>query len=194
MRILAIDPGPEQSAWVIYDSDAHALLDFHIDDNADLSSRIHMKGSPCDPSCRSFRVVPSHIAVEMIASYGMAVSKSIFDTCVWIGRFIEEWGARKYERQADARGIDRWIDLGNGSLLFRKEIVKHLCGSSHAKDSNVRQAVLDRFPASGGGKTPQVGTKDQPGPLYGVSKDLWSAIAVALCYADQFCKVEAVRE
>ena len=61
----------------------------------------------------------------------------------------------------------------------------HLCNSVRAKDSNVRQALLDRFPATGGGKTPQIGTKSKPGPLYGFSKDMWAALGVALTFANR---------
>ena len=39
-----------------------------------------------------------------------------------------------------------------------------------AKDSNIRQALIDRFGP--------VGTKKNPGWFYGVSKDVWAAIAV----------------
>ena len=56
----------------------------------------------------------------------------------------------------------------------------HLCGNNSAKDSNVRQALIDRFPRSGGGKTPQIGTKGDPGPLYGIKKDEWAALGVAI--------------
>ena len=58
----------------------------------------------------------------------------------------------------------------------------YLCNSMRAKDSNIRQAILDRYPTTGGGKCPQVGTKKEPGPLYGVSKDVWAAIGVGLTY------------
>lgn len=62
----------------------------------------------------------------MIASYGMPVGKEVFDTCVWIGRFIEAFDL-EYE------------------YVYRKDEKMNLCHSMKAKDSNIRQALIDRF-------------------------------------------------
>lgn len=157
MIVLAIDPGPVQSAVVYYDT-IHRILvpPFGIRQNDDLLSALQGR-----------RTI--HLVIEMIASYGMPVGKTVFETCVWIGRFIQRWE----EAVPDSH-----------RLIYRKDVKMHLCQSARAKDSNVRQALIDKFPATGGGKTPQIGTKKQPGPLYGVSKDVWSALAVAVTYAE----------
>ena len=64
--------------------------------------------------------------------------------------------------------------------VYRKDVKLHLCGSSRAKDPSVRAALIDLYPASGGGKCPQIGTKRQPGPLFGVSSHAWPALGVAV--------------
>ncbi len=146
--ILAIDPGTEQSGWVW-------LLD---------GAGVHNSG--VSPNREVLEMVASHhdkIAIEMISSYGMAVGREVFETCVWIGRFMQA------AKNPDAV-----------KLIYRRDVKLHLCGSPKAKDPNIRQALLDMFPRTGGGKTPQVGTKGQPGPLYGVSSHAWSALAVAV--------------
>jgi hypothetical protein len=100
------------------------------------------------------------LVVEMVGHYGtgMPAGKTVFETCVWIGRFIQLWGGRDYD------------------LMLRKTIVANLCGSARAKDSNVRQALVDRYGAPG--------TRKNPGRLYGVKKDIWSALAVAVVWSD----------
>ena len=103
--------------------------------------------------------------IEMIASYGMAVGQSIFDTCVWIGRFIE---------------VSYTYDL-----IYRKDVKMCLCGSMRAKDANIRQALIDKF-----GKP---GTIKAPNLIYGetnrvedkMKADLWSALAVAITWTWQ---------
>ncbi len=47
-----------------------------------------------------------------------------------------------------------------------------------AKDANISQALRDRFG--------EKGTKAHPGWFYGVSKDVWSAIAVGVAYYDMY--------
>lgn len=148
--IFGIDPGPEQSGWCVYLPDHHRVLSCGVKKNSDLLRYLEM-------------VSHSRIAMEMIASYGMPVGREVFETCVWIGRFMQAM-----ERP---EAVD---------LVYRKDVKMHLCGTTKAKDGNVRQAILDLFPRTGGGATPQVGTKGQPGPLYGVSTHAWPALGVAI--------------
>ena len=105
------------------------------------------------------------IVCEMIQSYGMPVGKETFETVYWIGRFAE----------ASAVPFHR---------IYRGDVKMHFCHSMRAKDSNVRQALIDRFPPSGGGKTPQVGTTKQKGPLYGVKSHAWQALAAAIAWRE----------
>lgn len=151
MRVLAIDPGPTQSAWVLLQSDGF-VRDFGITDNRDVRAMLRM---------RSYS--PSVVVLEMIASYGMPVGREVFDTCVWIGRFIES-------------------AMVPHILMFRREVKLHLCNSARAKDANVRQALLDRY---GPGRQKAMGTKAKPGPLYGVRKDVWAALGVAVTFMDR---------
>lgn len=143
MKILAIDPGPTESAFVIWDG-----------------STIRDKGKV--PSERILPLLGIHerdckVVCEMIACYGMAVGAEVFETCVWIGRYLEKL-------------------QGNMARIKRLECKMHLCHSPRANDSNIRQALIDRLGAPG--------TKKNPGTTYGVTKDIWAALAVAVTYYD----------
>lgn len=109
-----------------------------------------------------------YVAIEMIAGMGMAVGKETFDTCIEIGRMVQV---------CEDKGIP-WV------YVYRREVKIYLCGNMQAKDTNVRQAILDKYPRTGAGKCPQVGTKKYPGPLYGFSSHAWSALAVAITARD----------
>ena len=160
-NIFAIDPGLERSAWVALDEDGS--VEGGIEPNETLILHLPMRGV---------------FAIEMIASYGMAVGADIFETCVWIGRFVQM--AHIMACQATQP-----LDLKREAVLvYRKDVKLHVCGTCKAKDSNIRQALIDRFPRTGGGKTPQIGTKKAPGPLYGFKTDMWAALAVAVTVRD----------
>ena len=106
--------------------------------------------------------LPDVVVIEKVESYGMAVGAEVFDTVFWAGRFAE--------------AAERVPVV----LLPRRAVKLALCGNSRAKDANIRQALLDRF-----GGAAAVGRKAAPGPLYGIHRDVWSALAIAVTYTIQ---------
>jgi hypothetical protein len=161
VTVLAIDPGSEQSAYVLWDGE---------------KVQAHAKG--CNESvvmlfeCRPPDFVADRVVIEEIASYGMPVGREVFQTVRWAGRF-EDRAATKA-----CVGVD---------YLPRRDVKLHLCGQARAKDANIRQAVIDRF----GGKEKAIGTKKQQGPLYGLKADEWQALALAITFHDLHGKPEA---
>lgn len=151
--LLAIDPGPTESAWV--DLRDGLPVAFAKEPNHDALARVRHASA-------------ERLAVEMIAGYGMPVGAETFETAVWSGRFIQAW----------CEGLPE----DTITRVYRKAVKLHLCGSTRAKDPNVRQALIDRY---GPGKPAAIGLKASPGPLYGVSGDVWAALAVAVTAADQ---------
>jgi len=100
------------------------------------------------------------LAIEGFQSFGMPVGKEVFDTAYYIGRLLQ---------------IAE--DLGSKTrMVYRSDVKMHHCHTHRAKDANIRQVMLDRFGAQG--------TKKNPGKTYGISKDIWSALAIATFVAD----------
>lgn len=160
MIILGIDPGPENSWWVTWDTKKQRILSKGIFPNARISPFPIWVGLEQN--------IVDVIVIENIQCFGMPVGAEVFETAKAIGRFLE---------RAKNRNIPV-VQIG------RREIKLHFCNSTKAKDSNIRQVILDRF----GGKEKAIGKKKSPGVLYGVKKDLWSALALCLWYAvDETC-------
>lgn len=155
--IYAIDPGPEQSALVIFDAETQRVLAHSTDLNAAVLEHLAQR----------VRRQSDVLVLEQIASFGMPVGAEVFETVFWSGRFAQTWAGYNF-----AMPWDR---------VKRHEVKTHLCGSMRAKDANIRQAIIDRF---GPGKERAIGSKKHQGPLYGIHGDEWSALAVALTWAD----------
>lgn len=155
MNVLAIDPGNELTAWCVLQDGA--LVAAKKEPNADVLAMV--RGAP-----EGWQFGPSAtLAIEMIASYGMPVGREVFETCLWIGRFLEAW--------------ERHGGRGPAKLVYRRDVKLFHCESVRATDANIRAALIDRY---GPGKQKAIGTKKAPGPLYGLKGDEWSALAVAL--------------
>lgn len=146
MRILAIDPGTDESGWCVLCEGK--ITASGVNSNAHL---MEMVQGGCFFNTET-------LAIEMIASYGMAVGREVFETCVWVGRFQQAWR-----------------DPESVKLVYRRDVKLHMCGTSKAKDANIRQALIDLL-------GPQ-GTKKAQGATYGVKSHAWAALGVAVTVA-----------
>jgi hypothetical protein len=81
VRILAVDPGTTESAFVEWDGaiQAHGLLA-----NSLLLPWIREEGVE----------VADILVLEKVESFGMPVGKEVFETVFWCGRFAEAWQGR----------------------------------------------------------------------------------------------------
>jgi len=150
--ILAIDPGNIDSAYVLM-SNTNDIIRFGKIKNEDLNVAIN----------EMYEVHKfDEVVIEMIASYGMAVGATVFDTCVWVGRYTES--------ASRLQGV-------KVSMMYRKDVKMNLCGTTKAKDGNIRQALIDRFGV--------VGTKSNKGWFYGFASDVWAAYAVGVTHNDK---------
>ena len=155
--VLAIDPGSTESGWALIDSETCEPIEFDKTENREL-----LKG------IRGGRFDWNHVAIEMVASYGMAVGREVFETCVWVGRFDEAIEHNTF---------------GDVELIYRRDVKLHHCGQTKAKDANIRQALVDRF--APGQPNHGKGTKVAPGWFYGFRADVWQAYALAVLAADR---------
>lgn len=153
MKYLAIDPGNEESAYVVIDGDRRPL-EFGKVENNDLLR---------DVLAGRDQSLADRAAIEMVASYGMAVGATVFDTCVWIGRFTERSPVRLRR-------------------VYREAVKIHHCRTKKAKDANIVQALVDRF--APGQPNHGKGTKAVPGWFHGFRADIWQAYALAVYLAD----------
>lgn len=148
--VLAIDPGNVQSAYVLVNKKTLKPVRTGIIPNENLLRLLNL----------SLEKKETDVVIEMVASYGMAVGETVFETVFWIGRF--------YQAAQGFNSLHR---------IKRIDIKNHICHSSRAKDANIRQALIDRFGV--------VGTKKNPGWFYGFKADIWAAYAVAVTFCDK---------
>lgn len=190
MRLIAIDPGPTKSAIVEVGANGQVFKS-KTEVNHDVLSTLKYSAA-----LNYGKQKRPHLVIEMIACYGMAVGADVFETCVWIGRFIQA-----YERTDIAY-------TGKVTRIPRPDVKLHICGNRKAKDANIRQACIDRY---GGGRKALGAIKCKtckgkgwigrgrptcpdcegsgwevpPGPLQGIKGDEWAALALALTWIDR---------
>ena len=149
MKICGIDPGTEKTAFVLWDTATETVIKNFTDANEKIIADLRV--------AEEFEGIP---VIEGIQHMGMPIGKSVLMTENFIGHLQE-----------------RLLDYTEKSyLVYRGEIKCHFCGSARAQDTNIKQALIDRFGA--------IGTKKEPGKFYAVHGHEWSALAVAIYFAD----------
>ncbi len=91
--IVAIDPGPTKSAWVVIDDLLKPIkwgwdLNHLVQDEVDRRAIEHTFGGDRD-----------ELVIEDITSYGMPVGRDVFETAKWSGRFDSDRQARFIARK-----------------------------------------------------------------------------------------------
>lgn len=131
MIILAIDPGPKESAYVIYQTEREVdgggvILHHGYKPNLDVLATLLY-----DFNQEAGR---QDVVIEWIEGYGLRVGQSVFDTCRWVGRFEQA--------------------AGGAHLIGRKAISLQVCNSVQAGDKFIRQALIAKFGDPGTKKSP----------------------------------------
>lgn len=173
--ILAIDPGPEKSGWVVFDGAPRA---FRIEDNTTvLVNRIRQTwlNAYSPYSAAGAPLMVTHLVVEMTESRGKKyIGKSVHETTFWAGRFFEAFAKQEGESKC--------------SRLYRHEVKLQLFGTVVADNAHVRGVLVDRW----GGKDKAIGKKGKKrkggypdstvGPLYGIKDHVWQALGLAVAW------------
>jgi len=101
------------------------------------------------------------VIIEQMSGYGMTLGSELIAALEWTGRFVEAAGGSVYR-------------------IARRDVKLHLCETVKAGDAQVRDAIIQRY----GGREKAIGKKKTPGPLYGITGDVWAALALAITFAE----------
>jgi hypothetical protein len=190
MISVGIDPGTEHSGMVVFD-DIYKKVLLSVDvENNKLLDFLH-GDSTCLADGTFFNVLSiDDFFIETIEAMGLMVGKSTFETCIWIGRYIEAYEHITGKKSVRvSRGDEKTVICG-ASTFKNPETGKR----KSVGDTQIRAALIERFPATGGGACPQVGTKASPGPLYGVSGHCWQALSVVITGLEIQNSVSTIKE
>lgn len=154
-KLMAIDPGNIYTGYVIMD-DNFKPLQFGKVKNDEMIKILQV-----------YLVMNKRVVVEMVASYMMNVGRTVFDTCIFIGRLQQ---ICEYEG-------------GEYNTIERRYAKLNLTNSVTASDADISRALVDRFSYENT-KNHGKGTKKEPGFFYGFSADMWAAYAIGVTQLD----------
>jgi len=121
-KILGIDPGPSQSAYVVWDTKTQQIVDHEQSDNITFRKNIIWLRDDIEPDI---------CVIEGMAFYGKVMNGESFDTLMFIGRLRE-------------------IFADNHELVYFPDIAYHFCNSRRGiKSSHINAVLANRFGGKG---------------------------------------------
>lgn len=210
MNVLAIDPGPEKSGWVVFDGESPCQWGW--DENGVLKRQF-------------WNLEIDGVLIEYPKPRGMPTSREEMDTLFEAGRLIEAWGGPwkpiyrqdvkltlcGHARAKDANIRQALIDYFGGEAKAiggkkcqrcrngqvscphckgRGFVLCAVCGGKSRKwktktcdgCANVGRFECDR--ATPCAECDATGYETPPGPLAGISGHCWSALALAVTHKE----------
>lgn len=156
MRMFALDPGSEKSGFVYLDLDTLEIFKFGKVPNSDIRLEVDL-------------LEFDYFVTEGIQSYSSKFANTVIATTLFIGAILER--------------VSLNAPCAKRRVFSPKTIRSIVAKTSQASDSMIREAVLDIFAKHLSiPKENLIGTKKEPGPLHGVTKDVWQALGLALAF------------
>lgn len=124
-RVLALDPGNEETGFVLADKDTRKPIEFGKVPNRELADMM-LNGT----------LKFDEFVTERMESMGTLIGRTVLEACEWVGRFSQI-----------AEGLGCGVNY-----VYRHEEKIHICNDSRAKDANIRRALIDRFAKTANGK------------------------------------------
>jgi hypothetical protein len=178
---IAIDPGPERSAFMIYDAaDPHPIKTPAIIENPHCLTLVQQHRLP--------------LAIEMVACYGMPVGKEVFETVYWIGRFCQAAPPHQHHRIYRKEIV---LSLCHSARAKDAHVRQALIDRFGGEETAITGRKCES--CKGRGSTRKIpcaaclttGWTVPRGPLYGLASHLWAALAVAVYAAEHVTFTEA---
>lgn len=155
MRVLAIDAGNIESAYIIFDTIINRVVQKGFMNNDTFLEEI---------SKSKF----DEVAIEKIVSLGAVAGQTTFDTAFMNGRLYQFFK-------------DKFNLIPN--LYSRLDIKMHLCLTTRAKDPNIRGALINRFGEPSTKKNPHDRYNELTDGIY-FGTHFWSCLAVAMYHIE----------
>lgn len=175
MKLLAIDPGTTQSAYVMLDEKYRILSADKVDNETMIAI---IADAPGVDVVVIEDMEPRYTSGDRSAA-GAVMGASTIQTIKWMGQF---------GRQAAMRGLGvDWIfrrDERSALIPTKKNGLPPLPpGTPAHADGQIRASLIQRFARydTATGK----GTKKEPDVFYGFAGDMWQAMAVGVTWLDK---------
>lgn len=167
MRLLAIDPGTTHSAYAMIRDD-YSIISAAKVSNGELLALV--KGGEWDEmaiECMEARHVVNGV-----------IGAETYDTCYWIGRYMQA----AEDRGKPVHQIYRAQERSRLVPTKKNKLPKHPDYVGAGADSQIRATLIRRFAKhdmkNGKGRA---ACKDT---FYGFAKDMWSAFGIGVVYLD----------